>query len=42
VRLRAQEEEKRKQEVAEDAGSTGEWEKGLLDAVELLNIGDWY
>jgi hypothetical protein len=31
--LRAQE-EKRKQEGADDAGSTGEWEKEELDAVE--------
>ena len=32
--LGAQEEEKRKQEGADDAGSTGEWEKEPLDAVE--------
>jgi hypothetical protein len=33
--LGAQEEEKkRKQEGADDAGSTGEWEKEPLDAIE--------
>lgn len=40
--LGAQEEEKRKQEGADDAGGTSEWEKEPLDAVELLNIGEWY
>jgi hypothetical protein len=41
VRLRAQE-KKRKQEGADDAGSTDGWEKEPLDAVELLNIEEWY
>jgi len=40
--LRAQEEEKRKQEGADVAGGTCEWEKEPLDAVELLDIGEWY
>jgi hypothetical protein len=40
--LRAQEEGKRKQEGADIAVGTCEWEKEPLDAVELLDIGEWY
>jgi len=39
--LRAQE-EKRKQEGADVAVGTCEWEKEPLDAVELLDIEEWY